>query len=100
MATFAAQDLSADHTGTSQIAFSKDQTTIIGLLLANTATETVTVDVQVRGVYLIKGARIPIGSTLSILDGKLIVDNLDTITVTTSAAGETVDMICSYLEVL
>jgi len=55
------------------------------------------VDVQVAGVYLVKGAPIPANSALSLLDGKLVVKTTETVVVTSSAA-TSVDAILSVLE--
>ena len=71
--------------------------TIVGLQAANTSASQVNVDVQVAGVYLVKGAPIPANSALSLLDGKLVVKTTETVVVTSSAA-TSVDAILSVLE--
>ena len=71
--------------------------TIVGLQVANTTASQVDVDVQVAGVYLVKGAPIPANSALSLLDGKLVVKTTETVVVTSNAA-TSVDAILSVLE--
>lgn len=69
----------------------------IGLTIANTTASQITVDVQAAGVYVVKGAPIPAGSGLSVLDGKIILETTDTVVVTSSAA-TSADVILSVLE--
>ena len=69
----------------------------IGLTIANTTASQITVDVQAASVYVIKGAPIPAGSALSVLDGKIILEAADTVVVTSSAA-TSADVILSVLE--
>lgn len=69
----------------------------IGLNLANVTGNQITVDVQCAGAYIIKGAPIPAGAGLSVLDGKIILEAADTLVVTSSAASS-VDVILSVLE--
>ena len=69
----------------------------IGLTISNTTTSQITVDVQAAGVYVVKGAPIPAGSALSVLDGKIILEAADTVVVTSSAA-TSADVILSVLE--
>ena len=69
----------------------------IGLTIANTTASQITVNVQAAGVYVVKGAPIPAGSALSVLDGKIILEAADTVVVTSSAA-TSADIILSVLE--
>jgi hypothetical protein len=69
----------------------------IGLTIANTTASQITVDVQAASVYVVKGAPIPSGSALSVLDGKIILEAADTVVVTSSAA-TSADVILSVLE--
>ena len=69
----------------------------IGLTIANTTTSQITVDVQAAGLYVVKGAPIPAGAGLSVLDGKIILETTDTVVVTSSAA-TSADVILSVLE--
>ncbi len=71
--------------------------TIVGLTLANTTASQINVDVQAAGVFVIKGAPIPANSTLSALDGKLVVKTTETVVVTSDAV-TSVDAILSVLE--
>jgi hypothetical protein len=70
---------------------------VIGCNLANVHTAQITVDVQIAGAYLIKGVPIPAGSSLSVLDGKIIMEAADTLVVTSSAASSC-DVLVSCLE--
>ena len=70
---------------------------VIGCNVSNVSASQITVDVQVAGVYLIKGAPIPANSALSVLDGKIILETTDTVVVTSSAASSA-DVILSVLE--
>ena len=70
---------------------------VIGLNLANVTGGQITVDVQIAGAYVIKGAPIPAGSALSALDGKMIMEAADTCVVTSNTAASC-DVILSVLE--
>ena len=70
---------------------------VIGLNLANVTTSQITIDVQIAGAYIIKGAPIPAGSALSALDGKIIMEASDTCVVTSNTASSC-DVILSVLE--
>ena len=70
---------------------------VVGLNLANTTASQISVDVQIAGVYLIKGAAIPAGSALSALDGKIVMEVEDTCVVTSNTAASC-DVILSVLE--
>jgi len=69
----------------------------IGINLSNTTTSAKTASVQVGSVYLIKNVSLPAGASLSVLDGKLILEAADTLVVTASA-NSSVDVILSVLE--
>ena len=70
---------------------------MIGCNLSNRTASQINVDVQVSGVYLIKGAPVPSGSALSVLDGKIILETTDTVVVTSDTASSC-DVIVSVLE--
>jgi len=70
---------------------------VIGLNLANVSGSQITVDVQIAGAYVIKGAPIPAGSALSVLDGKIIMEAADACVVTSNTAASC-DVILSVLE--
>lgn len=70
---------------------------IIGLNLANITGSQISVDVQLAGVYLVKGAPIPANSALSALDGKAVLEVTDTCVVTSNTAASC-DVILSVLE--
>ena len=74
-----------------------NEVVIIGLNLANTSASQINVDVKIAGAYLVKGASIPVGSALSVLDGKLIMEAADTCVVTSNTAASC-DVILSVLE--
>ena len=69
----------------------------IGLTISNTTASQINIDVQAAGVYIIKGAPIPSGSALSVLDGKVILETTDTVVVTSDTA-TSADVILSVLE--
>jgi len=69
----------------------------IGLNVANVSANQITIDVQCAGAYVIKGAPIPAGAALSVLDGKIILEAADTLVVTSSAA-TSADVLLSVLE--
>jgi hypothetical protein len=71
--------------------------TIVGLNMANTTAAQIAVDVQVAGVYVVKGAPIPANSALSVLDGKLVVKTTQTVVVTSDTT-TSADVILSVLE--
>ena len=71
--------------------------TVVGLNMANTSSSQIDVDVQVAGIYLVKGVPIPANSSLSVVDGKLVIKTTQTVVVTSSAA-TSVDAILSVLE--
>lgn len=70
---------------------------VIGVNLANVHTSQIYVDVQMAGVYIVKQIPIPAGASLSILDGKIILETGDTAVVTSDTASS-VDTIISVLE--
>ena len=70
---------------------------VIGINLANIHTSQINVDVQLAGVHLIKNIPIPAGSSLSPLDGKIILEAGDLVIVSSSAVAS-MDVIVSVLE--
>jgi hypothetical protein len=70
---------------------------VIGCNLANTTVAQIKVDVQVAGVYLIKGVPLPANSAISVLDGKIIAEAADTVVITSDTASSC-DVIVSVLE--
>lgn len=70
---------------------------VIGLNLANITASQISVDVQLAGVYLVKGAPIPANSALGVLDGKIILEEADTCVITSNTAASC-DVILSVLE--
>ena len=69
----------------------------IGLNAANVTASQIEIDVQVAGVYLVKGAPIPAKSALGLLDGKIILAAGETCVVTSNTASSC-DVIMSVLE--
>jgi hypothetical protein len=70
---------------------------VIGLNVANRSASQITVDVQLGSTYIIKSVPIPVASSLSVLDGKIIMETTETLVVTSSAASSA-DVILSVLE--
>lgn len=78
---------------------------IMGLIAANTGTSSTTVDVFIRKIvagpanddkYIIKSAPVPVGSTLSILDGKIVMEADEEIF---AVSAGNVDLTLSVLEI-
>ena len=70
---------------------------VIGLNIANRSASQITADVQLGSTYIIKAVPIPVASSLSVLDGKIIMETTETLVVTSSAASSA-DVILSVLE--
>lgn len=70
---------------------------VIGLTVSNVTASQIAVDVQVAGVYLVKGVPIPANSAVSVLDGKIILKTADTVVITSDTA-TSADVILSVLE--
>jgi len=83
---------------------------ILGLTLSNVHTSQVTASVtlvstvtqssqtQNTTAHLIKSAAIPVGASLSVLDGKIVANATDTINIDCSVADK-VSVIMSYMEI-
>lgn len=70
---------------------------IIGCTVSNTTSSQINIDVQAAGAYLVKGAPIPAGSSLDVLAGKVVLEDADTLVVTSDTASSA-DVILSVLE--
>jgi len=70
---------------------------VIGCTVANVTAAQIIIDVQVAGVYLLKGAAIPSGASLSVLDGKIILEATNTVVVTSDTT-TSADVVLSVLE--
>ena len=70
---------------------------MVGMTVANVTASQITIDVQCAGAYVVKGAAIPSGGALSVLDGKIILETTDTVVVTSDTASSA-DVIISVLE--
>lgn len=83
---------------------SSTQTTVIGMSAANTTSSPVTVDVYITrsatNYYLVKGATVPVGSSLVIVGGdqKVVMVTSDALKVISSAASS-VDVVTSVLNI-
>jgi len=83
---------------------SATQTTLIGLSVANTSTSPITCDAFITSsatdFFLVKGATVPVGSSLVIAGGdqKTVLEAADALKVLTSAASSA-DVVVSYLEI-
>lgn len=71
---------------------------LIGMNLANKAANQITAGAQISSTYIVKDVPIPAGSALGIIDGKIIAETGETITVTASE-NSAVDVIISVLEI-
>lgn len=75
------------------------ETTLIGLTLCNvTASSDIEVDVTCAGAHVVKNYVIPAGSSVSALEGKVVLEPTETVVVTSDTASS-VDVIVSYLEI-
>lgn len=83
---------------------SSTQTTLIGLSVANTSSNPITTDAYITrsavDYYLIKGATVPVGSSLVVVGGdqKVVLQTGDVLKTVTSAASSA-DVACSLLEI-
>ena len=77
-----------------------DNTTgiIIGLNIASTASSQVKASVKVAATHVVKNVPIPTGSALSVLDGKLIGEAADEVTVQSDSSTGDIEVIVSVLE--
>ena len=78
---------------------------VVGLIASNKGSASDTIDITIGTTsdytnttfdYVIKGAPIPVGSTLSVLDGKLVINSSDIIKA--KSTNGTVDVTASILE--
>lgn len=72
--------------------------TTIGANIANITTGNIYVTVKLGALFLVKDVPIPPGTSLSILDGKLIFQAGDVVTVSSNVASSA-DVVLSVLEV-
>lgn len=98
MALFNSIDMSVGTVSPTTFTFTTNQNVIIGAYIANTHTESIEVDVLLRGKYLAKSIEIPFKSSLSILDGKIVANTTDVLSVQVTSPSGTADVIFSILE--
>ena len=70
---------------------------MIGMTVANLGVSQIAIEVKCASTHLVKGAAIPSGSSLSVLDGKIILEAGDTVEVKSDTAASA-DVIVSILE--
>ena len=107
------RNLAPASAGTPEVLYTVQANTrivILGLTLANVHTAQVTASVtlvstvtqtsqtQNTTAHLIKDAAIPVGASLSVLDGKIVANATDTINIDCSVADK-VSVIMSYMEI-
>lgn len=68
---------------------------MLGMNLANISAGSITVTAKLGTTVLVKDAPIPVGSALSLLDGKIVAEAADTIIVTATG---TTDVVLSVME--
>lgn len=87
-------------TGTSEVTLytvpASTTTVVIGFMIANTTSTMVFADVSVGGAVLGSEIPIPAGSSLSALDGKIVLEAADTVKLTSSD----VTSLDSYLSIM
>jgi len=106
-------DVMPASAGTPEVLYTVQANTrivILGLTLANVHTSQVTASVTLVSdttqasqtanttAHLIKDAAIPVGASLSVLDGKIVANATDTINIDCSVADK-VSVIMSYMEI-
>jgi len=107
------RDVAPNAAGTPEVLYTVQSSTrivILGLTLANVHTAQVTASVtlvstvtqssqtQNTTAHIIKDAAVPVGATLSVLDGKIVANAGDVIKVDCSVADK-VSVIMSYMEI-
>lgn len=97
MALFNSIDMNVTTTA-NNYTFTTNQNVIIGAYVANTFNQGIEVDILLRGKYLAKSVEIPFKSALSILDGKIVANTNDVLSVKVSSTTGTADVIVSVLE--
>lgn len=70
---------------------------IVGVNVANLLTEQITVDVAAGGVHIVKNCPIPSGAALSPLEGKIVLETGETVTIK-SNRNLSCDVIVSVME--
>jgi hypothetical protein len=95
--TFKRYIATASTVGVTLYTVSSISSVVIGINAANTTGTQQTISVQLNAFYLIKDAAVPAGSALSLLDGKLVLENADAITIT-SSADTSIDVVLSAME--
>jgi len=82
---------------TSYTVASSTTAVMIGMNIANLHTAQILVTVTCAGATLVKTVPIPANSSLSVLDGKIILETTDTVVVTSNVASSA-DVLISVLE--
>ena len=70
---------------------------IIGFTASNKNASQGDITVRINSIFLVKDVPIPSGSTLSLLDGKMVLEEGDTLYVS-SSSNDSVDLILSAME--
>lgn len=73
-------------------------TVVIGFMIANVTSALIEVDIEAAGKKLGVGIPIPAGSSLSVLDGKLVLETTDTVVVTSDTV-DSAEVILSIMEI-
>lgn len=73
-------------------------TVVIGFMISNVTSSAVTVSIEVASTNMGTDIPIPAGSSLSALDGKIVLEATDTITVECDTTNG-VDILLSYMEI-
>lgn len=86
---------SATNIHTSDATANTNADIIIGCNISNTHSATVSVDVKVGSIFLAKSVQIPVGGSVEIIQGKVVMENGDVLSVTPDNA---VDVYVSILD--
>ena len=73
-------------------------TVVIGFIIANKLASMIDVEIEAAGKKLGVGIPIPAGSSLSVLDGKLVLEAGDTVKVASDTA-DSADVLLSIMEI-
>lgn len=91
-----------DSTLTTVISATSNKQIMVGCLVANTGTSAINVDVVLNDGsndrYLIKEAPLPIGSSLEVISGKVVIPSGGAVKVKSDNASGNADVIISTLE--
>ena len=91
----------ADNNLTTVVSATSNKQIVIGLLISNTGTSSINVDAVLNDGsndrYIVKGAPLPVGSSLECVQGKIVIPSGGSIKAKSDNASGTADVIVSLL---